>query len=323
MQLITGAMKITVALSLAVIVIITILKEAHLDSASKFVLNRSYHWSMVILGIVLLCVVNAFALEWLRRLVVSWRLKKTWSRRRKCAVQSCTARALVMNVIIISYIFSNVMVLADSENYCNTPASLKMSQFIRWSGWNTLLFLLVVDGHGVMLREVDGREDGVIRDMPWSYHWPKLLIWLPIEGARPSSARARRSALSACARGATYKRNKATSLETNRTSRAGISIWLTKMEFDNGHILNITKEDGTCDFGARLSCDFDTKVIVATSLWAVLATSYCVLYFVYLCRAYLQLKGKLYQRYRIANLLLQLQARPSPRTALAARGVTA
>ena len=176
-------MKIVTALSLAVIVIITVLKEAHLGSANKFVLNRSYHASMVALGITLLCLVDAFAAEWLRRLLISRRLRKTWSLRRTRAIQSAFARGVVMNVIIISYIFSNAMVLADSEHYCRSPTSVRVSQLVRWSGWNTLLLLLVVDGHGVMLHKTEGREDGMYRDMPWRCHWPKLFIWLPIQGA--------------------------------------------------------------------------------------------------------------------------------------------
>jgi hypothetical protein len=76
--------------------------------------------------------------------------------------------------------------------------------------------------------------------------------------------------------------------------------------------MDIRKLHGTCKWGDPLECSAHTPLLVGSVLWLLLSTSYCVWFVWYLVKTNRQLKRRLYQRYRISNLLLQLQVRLIP-----------
>ena len=78
-----------------------------------------------------------------------------------------------------------------------------------------------------------------------------------------------------------------------------------------GHNLDITLPDGVdqCDWGTELECSADGFITGLTFAWGAFGLLYCGLYASYLWRAFRSLKGKLYQKYRLSHIILQLQVR--------------
>jgi hypothetical protein len=103
--------------------------------------------------------------------------------------------------------------------------------------------------------------------------------------------------------------------------RSGLSQYLTVYEFKHGHVMEIRKLHGTCKWGDALECSAQVPMLVGSGVWMLLSTAYCVWYAWYLFKTHHQLKKKLYQRYRISHLLLQLQVRHRP-TAYACTAVS-
>lgn len=71
--------------------------------------------------------------------------------------------------------------------------------------------------------------------------------------------------------------------------------------------MKIKKLSGSCNWGDEIECSAHAPIFVASLLWLMLSAGYCTWYATYLAKAYRQLKGRLYQRFRISNVLLQLQ----------------
>jgi hypothetical protein len=182
MQVVTGCMKLITFVSLGLIVTMILLKEAIPGRDGRFILNRNLHRFHIIFGVSLLILVDVFGGLWLKRLLHSIKTKRVWSRRRRRAIQKVGARGIVMNVILISYIVMNSVVLGDSENFCKTSPVLKIAEALQWQGWNTFLLIMLIDAHGTNLHETPGTPDGIVMDLPWYVHWPKLFIWTPLFG---------------------------------------------------------------------------------------------------------------------------------------------
>jgi hypothetical protein len=79
---------------------------------------------------------------------VALRTGKTWSKRRQSAAASAILRCVIMNIIITSYIIHNAVVLSNAAYFCRSPVILTVISTVRWMGWNTLLFVLVIEAHG-------------------------------------------------------------------------------------------------------------------------------------------------------------------------------
>ena len=74
-------------------------------------------------------------------------------------------------------------------------------------------------------------------------------------------------------------------------------------ERDRGLVVH----DGVCTFGENHTCDMSKASVVGTTLWLLLTVVYAVVHFVYLWRTRRQLRHRLYQRFRVLHILLQVQ----------------
>lgn len=93
--------------------------------------------------------------------------------------------------------------------------------------------------------------------------------------------------------------------------RAGLVLWITAMYAQDGHAVEVrVVGGGECDWGARAECSTSDAMAVATSLSVAAIAAYYGLYAFYLARAWRQLSDKLYQRFRMSNIVMRLQARP-------------
>ena len=106
--------------------------------------------------------------------------------RRRRTIELVGARAAVMNLLLVTHIVSNEAILIDPTHWCRGTALLSAAAFTRWMGWNTMLLLLLVNAHGERLTDLPGRADGMVRDLPYRFHWKKLVLF----GAVTSALRA-------------------------------------------------------------------------------------------------------------------------------------
>ena len=94
----------------------------------------------------------------------------------------------------------------------------------------------------------------------------------------------------------------------SKQSAAGLAIWLLiQTRGDEHHLLRVTQLDGTCTWGSRLRCAQTAPFRAGFVLFALGGVVYCALYAWYIVRTFAQLKQRLYQDYRVANQLLQVQ----------------
>jgi hypothetical protein len=68
---------------------------------------------------------------------------------------------------------------------------------------------------------------------------------------------------------------------------------------------------GPCSWGAELRCSMPQPLMVASALVVASKLLYCIVFFVYLARAWRQYAKQLYQRYRVYNMLLRIMVRLS------------
>ena len=160
-----------------------------------FVLRRTYHIFAACLSGVLTIALLIVTFRWVRRILAARRLDREWQPRKVTVLQSIGARATVMLTILLSHLVTNALVASNVAWYCSPPRVIAVLTFIRWEGWNTLLLLMVIEGHRCVLIEEprDARSPagerssarahakGVL-DLPWSWHWPKLIIWAAATG---------------------------------------------------------------------------------------------------------------------------------------------
>jgi hypothetical protein len=107
-----------------------------------------WHIFQVTFGATLFLVLNFFLVSYLRRLFIAVRSKKQWSLRRKRAVQMSLSRGLLMDAMLVTYIMQNALVLSNSAWFCRAPLAQSVLSLLRWLGWNTMLLMLAIDGHG-------------------------------------------------------------------------------------------------------------------------------------------------------------------------------
>ena len=90
---------------------------------------------------------------------------------------------------------------------------------------------------------------------------------------------------------------------------AGVTIWGTVQNISQDHTLTIVEVDGSCEWGARLQCAATQGAVTATALWASVACIYFVAYYACIIYVRIQLRRRLYQKFRMAHQALQIQAR--------------
>lgn len=96
-------------------------------------------------------------------------------------------------MVVSGQFASNVKLLTDPSVYCYSTKFMPATGFIIFTGFNCILLLLVIDAHGTNFVRGDGSHPKVVRDAPWTSHWPKVLfMWLPLLGAPPPHAATRR-----------------------------------------------------------------------------------------------------------------------------------
>jgi hypothetical protein len=106
-----------------------------------------FHIFHVTFGATLFLALNCFVVVYAWRLVIAIRSRKRWSLRRKRAVQMSLSRGLVVDAMLVTYIIQNALVLSNSAWFCRAPLALTLLSLLRGLGWNTVLLMLVIDGH--------------------------------------------------------------------------------------------------------------------------------------------------------------------------------
>lgn len=89
-------------------------------------------------------------------------------------------------------------------------------------------------------------------------------------------------------------------------------VWPAVRESQTGNLFNVTFPEGsTCKWGGRMQCSSSIHVQLPMGFLLGVVVVYGAMYYVYLARASLQLSRRLYQRFRVLHLVLQLQVRHS------------
>ena len=174
-------MKVSLAACAISTILIVTLKATH--AQRYFVLNMGWHISQLVLACIMLAGLDYVFLRWLYRLSVSIRLKMKWSLRRKRPVIMFGTLAFSMNLILISEICTNALILAHPHFFCKMPLALTFFTGIRWLGWNTIMFLMLIDAHKCCMILDMERTDGLLgTDMQWSFYGPKAAFWALVSG---------------------------------------------------------------------------------------------------------------------------------------------
>lgn len=95
----------------------------------------------------------------------------------------------------------------------------------------------------------------------------------------------------------------------NTRLRAALSTYVFFYNASNGHEIEVQLLDGHCSWGAALKCEMSVEMRILGGFWGGFALVYSLLYFRYLLEAGRLLRKRLYQRFRLNHLSVQLQAR--------------
>jgi hypothetical protein len=183
MQVVTASMKVVAFVCVTAIVVLAALKLSA-KAQHSFVLNKKYHITNVVIGAVATGALVAMASMYVWRIRESLRAGRVWTRRRIEAVRVTSLRAVIMTTVAGAYTAGHAVVLADPHAVCDARAAAWLGA-VRWIGWNTLLFTLIFDAHGLVPRRgARGRIDGAVRDLPLRVHWQKGILWCIFTGAR-------------------------------------------------------------------------------------------------------------------------------------------
>lgn len=98
--------------------------------------------------------------------------------------------------------------------------------------------------------------------------------------------------------------------QSARHPGAGLVGWTMAMYAEDGHSVEVQPVGDTCAWGAEVTCSTSGAFDVAGSLSVCVIIAYFALYGFYLWRAWRQLASKLYQKYRMMNIVLRIQVRP-------------
>ena len=97
-------------------------------------------------------------------------------------MQVALARGVVIWIIVAGQLCLNVHLGAQPESFCTSHVVQPVINGFVWVSWNTLLCLLAIESHSINLLESKDRSDGIVKDRPFRYHWPKLFVWIPNTG---------------------------------------------------------------------------------------------------------------------------------------------
>eukprot|EP00892_Ulva_mutabilis_P005824 jgi/Ulvmu1/3613/UM017_0025.1 len=263
------AMKLSGVLGVAGAIVLGVIKETR--GRDLIVLNRNFVIGQVVCFATMFLALTIVFAFWTWRIVDSYRRGMVWSTRRRKAVQAVFIRAVVIFIIVGGHLFLNVHLGADPGSFCTSHVIQPVVNAFVWVSWNTLLCLLAIDSHCTNLLESKERSDGMVRDKPLSYHWPKLFVWIPYT----------------------------------------ISVlWISAMGMEDGHTINTrVVKGGACSWGAELECEISPFLFAGTIVTFVAIAAYLAMFAYYLMRAWRQLSGQLYQRYRMVNMAVRLQFR--------------
>lgn len=98
-------------------------------------------------------------------------------------LQYTNFKLIVAALILGGQMAQNGMLLQSPSDFCRLSGRQAAMAAVVWFGWNTLLLTLVIDAHGTNLKDNTSRSDGTVRDLPITFHWPKLILWLILFGA--------------------------------------------------------------------------------------------------------------------------------------------
>eukprot|EP00892_Ulva_mutabilis_P005827 jgi/Ulvmu1/3616/UM017_0028.1 len=264
-------MKLTGAVAFAGAIITAALKESS-RGPELIVLNQNFVIAQVVIfGVLLSSLLIAFAI-WGLRVVQSVYDGMIWSQRRRYAAQAAGVRGVVATLILTGQVAANVRLLTDPAVFCYSKYFMPTVGFFIFVGFNTLLLQLVVDAHGTNLDTSKQSPDASVRDRPWISHWPKVaFVWLPF---------------------------------------SGLVVWMLTMYTQDGHAVEVSVADGgVCGWGAAVVCSASPSLQAAMALTLVAVLSYFGLYGFYLVRAWRQLSDKLYQKFRMNNVVMRIQTR--------------
>ena len=182
-QVIMTVIKVTGALSWLAIVLIAITKERP-ASKHPYVLNRGYFTACAALAGALLTAFAAVCGRSLCRLRAALLQRTPWSLRRRRALQSAYLRAAAMLVMLTTWLVNASLRGSAAQLSCAPSAVVAVCECLHWTAWNCIMLFLLIDAHGLVLRRTAARPDGQVRDLPWRWHWPKLILWGANQGAR-------------------------------------------------------------------------------------------------------------------------------------------
>lgn len=119
--------------------------------------------------VALLVGLNGLFIGWAAAYLSTRRLGRHWTFRRTHACATAGARGLLMNLVQISTLVLNSLVLRDPSGFCEPGAVMTVASFVRSTGWASILFLA-----GVEL-------DSIIASRPPSGSWPAKALWFAME----------------------------------------------------------------------------------------------------------------------------------------------
>lgn len=154
-----------------------------IEGQSRFVLSKNYHASCAGIAAALLVVVVACAARSATLGLQSKRQGRLWSRRRKIAYARSHAVAWVTAVNFAAWLAAALAHAASADAYCRGGAAVAVALFCYFTAQNTLLLIFCTEGHMMTFMLEHRSDDIMVLDQPLRVHWPKLVLWLAIEGA--------------------------------------------------------------------------------------------------------------------------------------------
>lgn len=245
-------------------------------SQSYFFRNQALYLVNVSLACVqigALCILICF-IVW--RVLRARRSRKRWSPRRLRMVQFSAFEISLQMINSVFFLAPNVREVAVPCTWFSPLVA--WTAFVRWTVWNTLFLLFVVQASNLMplkstaAAERTGRSDPLYLDAPTIWvHWPKLPLWVAME---------------ACLLALTVE------IVRGETSFGG------------------TEGSGTGNCReATYTCSFSKAGSVLANVVAALAILYLFVYIAMVRRVFQNFYQLPYSQYRIGNLAIRLQVR--------------
>eukprot|EP00892_Ulva_mutabilis_P004927 jgi/Ulvmu1/2806/UM142_0004.1 len=288
------AIKLVVVLGdLGAVALVIVKRSKRADEL--LVMNKSFVIMQITISAVLLLALLLGFTAWAWRVATSIQHGMTWTKRRAGVAQLTAVRGVLVSTIITAQLTINAQLLADPATFCDSRHTQPLLDAVTWLAWDVMLLSYLLEAHGTNLLPQHaaadaqasgkgsigtagvsagraGRAGRVVWDLPMAVHWPKLLLlWVPF---------------------------------------AALVVAVAVLSMDPSHALRAPVPAGAaCVWGATLECTVSPAFGITTMLTYAFVGLYFAAYAGYLFRAWLQLKGAQYQKYRMANLVLRVQFR--------------